>query len=261
MSERDGPLEIIGQTLNSLGPRSLSILIARFGQIEDYDEFIILVREFLPEREEEILHELTPASQVAAFASYFEDRYFPIDENLKLGEAESYYELTRGIPVIARGLSYEDYHYIASEYRTGVQLMTYLIEDPYEEEGARIALAEACEEYVPVDLLRQVPEGGLSADEAHRLVDNTPYKALALWGDMLCFNTGNFFLDTDYEMLWSGGNLPEWDRETVENLTEQWQQADCIDQEVSDLMNWLEEDPATRFGELLNFILERRGDG
>ena len=260
MPERDGPLLALAQRMLSLGLPSLSILIARLGEMEEYEDFVILVREFLPEREGEILHELTPASQVARFASYFEDRYFPIDDNLKLGEVESYYELTRGIPVIVRGISYEDYHDVASDWRPGVQLMTYLIEDPYEGDS-RIALAEACQEHVPIDLLQRVPEGGLSLGEAHQLLDNTPYKALALWGDIVCMDTGNFFFDTDYEMLWSGGYLPEWNRETVEYLTEQWQQADHIDQEVSNLIGWMEEDPTTRFGEILNFILERRGNG
>ena len=259
MPERDGPLLSLARRMLSLGPPALSVLIARLGEMEEYEDFITLVKEFLPEREQEILHQLTPASQMAAFASYFEDRYFPIDENIKLGEAESYGDLTRGIPVIARGISYDDYHEIAMEdWRPGVQLMTYLIESAYEEGDARIALAEACEEHVPVDLLRQVPEGGLSPDEIRRLLNGTPYKALAMWGDMLWSNTGNFFLDTDYEMLWSGGYLPQWGRETVGELTKQWQQADLIDEEVSNLVEWLEGDPTTRFGEILNFILERR---
>ena len=257
MPEKDGPLLALARRMLSLGPPSLSILVARLGEMEEYEDFISLVREFLPEREEEIFHLSTPATQIAAFASYFEDRYFPIDDNFKLGEVEDYGDLTRGIPAIVMGLSWDDYHYIASECRPGVQLMTYLIESPYEEGDARVALAEACEEHVPVDLLQQVPEGGLSPAEVHRLLDNTPYKALALWGDRVWLDTGNFFLDTDYEMLWSG-IPPEWDRETVEELTRQWQQSERIEQEVSDLVDWLEEDPATRFGEILNSILERR---
>ena len=258
MSERDGALLALTRRMLSLGPPSLSILIARLSEMEEYDDFVNIVKEFLPEREEEILHELTPAIQVAAFASYFEDRYFPLNDNLKLGEGESYYELTRSIPVIVKGLSYDDYQYIPSDWRPGFQLMTYLLEDPYEEGDAPIALAEACQEHVPVELLQRVPEGGLSLGEAHQLLDNTRYKALALWGDVMWFSTGNFFIDTDYEMLWGGGYGPDWDRETVENLTQQWQQSERIEQEVSDLADWLEEDLATRFEEILNFILERR---
>lgn len=261
MPGRDGPLLVLARKMRTLGPPSLSVLIARLGEMEEYEDFIALVREFLPEREEGIVYELTPASQIAAFASYFEDRYFPIDDNFKLGEVESYYELTRCIPVIARGLSWDDYQYITSDWRPGFQLMTYLIEHPYEEGDARVALAEACEDHVPVDLLQQVPEAGLSPGEAHQLFDDTPYKALAIWADMVSLNTGNFFLDTDYEMLWNSGPLPEWDQETVENLTRQWQQADLMDEEVSNLAEWLEQDAATRLREILNFILERRGNG
>ena len=259
MPERDGPLLYLARKMLSLGPPSLSVLVARLGELEEYEDFISLVREFLPEREGDIFQNSTPASQMAAFASYFEDRYFPIDDMIKIGELESYYELTRAIPTIVRGFSWDDYHEIASsDWRPGIQLMTYLIESPYQEGDARIALAEACEEHVPVNILLQVPEGGISPPELHRILDDTPHKALALWGSQLWYDTGNFFLDTDYEMLWSGGELLSWDRETVEELTRQWQQADRIEQEISDLMDWLEGDPTTRFGEILNFILERR---
>ena len=259
MPDRNGSLLALARKMRSFGPPSLSILISHLSEMEDYGDFVKLVKEFLPEREEDILHQLTPATQMAAFADYFEDRYFPLDDNIKLGEIESYFELTRGIPVIIRGISWDDYHEIAtSDWRFGAQLIAYLIESPYEEGDARIALAEACAEHVPVELLQRVPEGGISPDEAHRILDNTPYKALALWADILCANTGNFFLDTDYEMLWSGGALPEWDQETVEILTRHWQQANLIEQEIFDLYEVLEGDPTARFEEILNLILERR---
>jgi len=245
--------------MRSLGPPSLSVLIARLGEMEEYEDFIDLVREFLPEREEEILNQPTPAIQMAAFASYFEDRYFPIDDTFKLGDAESYYDLVRGIPVILTGLSFDDYHEISTYFSPGFQLMTYLLEDPYEDEDARIALAEACGEHVSVDLLQRVPEGGLSPSEAHHLLNDTPYKALALWGDIVGLNTGNFFLDTDYEML--GYDLPGWTKEVVEEFTQQWLQADLINQQVCALAEWLDGDPTTRFGEIFNFITERRESG
>jgi len=257
MPEKHGPLLALARRMLSLGPPSLSVLIARLGEMEEYEDFIDLVREFLPEREDEILHELTPADQMAAFASYFEDRYFPIDDNFKLGEVEGYGELTWRIPVIVRGLSWDDYHEIASDWRSGFQLMTYLIESPYEEGDARIALAEACEAYVPTGLLQQVPEGGLSPSEVHQLLNDTPYKALAIWGDILSASTGNFFLDTDYEMLGCNGP-PKWEREVVAELTQQWLQADLIIQQACDLAEWLEVDPKTRFREIVNFITERR---
>lgn len=257
MPEIHGPLSILGRKLRSLGPPSLSILVARLGEVEEYGEFVALVREFLPELEQEILHELSPEAQIATFASHFEDRYFPLDDCFKLGDIESYGDLTRGLPLVARGISWDDYHEMPSDWRTGYQLMTYLLGDPYAEGETRIALAEACAEHVPADLLQQIPEGGLSPEECHRLLDETPHKPLALWADIVWTQTGNFFLDHSYEDLWQWP-LPDWDRETVEYLTQQWQQAESIEEEVLNLASWLEGDPQARFEELLNFILERR---
>ena len=257
MPDEHGPLFALARRMRSRGPPSLAVLVARLGEMEEYGDFINLVREFLPEREEDILRELTPAHQIAAFASYFEDRYFPLYDNFKLGEAETYYELVRGIPVIVRGLSWDDYNEIPTYYNPGIQLMTYLLESPYEDGDVRVALAEACQEHVTAELLRQVPEGGLSLAETHELLDDTPYKALAIWGDVVCASTGNPFLDTDWEMLGYNGE-PPWEREVVEDLTQKWLEADLIHKEVGDLAEWLEGDPTTRFGEIVNFITERR---
>jgi hypothetical protein len=257
MPDGDGPLSALIRRMRSLNPPSLSILIAQIGEIEDYHDFVKLVKEFLPEREKDILHELTPAAQMAAFASYFEDRYFPLEESLKDGQGESYYDITRFIPVVVSGLSYDDYEEITSYWRDGYQLMTYFLESPFEEENIRAALTEACQEHVPQEILQQVPGEGISPGDAHRILDDTRYKALALWADVMHENTGNFFLDTNYELLWSG-YAPEWDREMVERLTQQWQQAQRIQQEISDLAEFIEGDPAARFQEILNLILERR---
>lgn len=260
MPDKHGPLLALGRKMRLLGPPSLAVLVARLGEMEEYGDFIDLVREFLPEREEEILHELTPAHQMAAFASYFEDRYFPLYDNFKQGDAETYYELVRGIPVIVRGLSWDDYNEIPTYYNPGIQLMTYLIESPYEDGDIRVALAEACQEHVPACLLLQVPEGGLLLAETHQLLDDTPYKALAMWGDVVCGSTGNVFLDTDWEMLGYNGE-PPWEREVVENLTTEWLQADRINQGIFELADWLEVDLKARFGEMVKFIMERRENG
>jgi hypothetical protein len=251
----DGPLSVLAGRLRRLAVPSLSSLIAQLEGAEEYQEFAALVRELLPERELDILGMSTPEEQIAAFAQFFEDRYFPLDDSFKYGDVESYTDLTRGIPIVPLGLSYDDYHEITWDWREGYQLMTYLVQSPYDD--VRASLAEACAEHVPEELLRQVPEEGFSPGELHRLLDESPYRGLALWADIVWGNTGNVFLDTDLELLWQEG-FPPWDRETVENLTREWQQAEVIQREVFDLAEWLEQDPAERFGELLNFILERR---
>jgi len=253
----DGPLSVLAGKLRSLGIPSLSVLIARLEGAEEYEAFVALVRKFLPEREGDILLQTTPQAQVAAFASDFQVRYFPLDYRFEIGDIEGYGELTWRIPVIPRGLSYDDYHWIASEWREGFQLMTYLVESPFGEE--RAALAEACEDCVPGYLLQQVPEQGFSPRELEHLLEGTKFIGLLHWANMVWHETGNFFLDIDYEELWSAPL--EWDRGTVDWLTPQWHGAERIEEEVCNLAEWLEGDPPARFGELLNFILERRSHG
>ncbi|MBA7599115.1 hypothetical protein ES703_06142 [subsurface metagenome] len=258
MPERDGPLLVLAGKLRSPGPPSLAILIARFEGVEDYEDFVALVREYLPECELEILREHLPSTQMALFVDRFGDRYFPLMEYI-WEEEEDYSYLTRGIPLIVMGVTGDDYHEIASCYKTGHQLMTYLLHYPYgEEDGGRIALAEACAKHVPPELLQRVPEGGITAEEAHRLLNDTQYKGLAHWADMLSADTGNDLLDITEDDLWSGMELPPWDRETVEHITQAWAQAEVIQGEVMRLGDWLEEDPPARFEELLNFIESRR---
>ncbi|GAH15959.1 unnamed protein product, partial [marine sediment metagenome] len=162
-----------------LGPPSLAILIARLEAVEDYEDFVALVREFLPEFEGEILRQPLPSTQIALFADRFGDRYFPLSEYI-WEEEEDYSFFTRGIPVVVMGVSYDDYHEIASSYRPGLQIMTYLVSYIYDEgDGGRTVLAEACAVHVPPELIQRVPEGGITGDEAHRLLDDTHYKGLA----------------------------------------------------------------------------------
>jgi len=253
-SEADPLLELTRRL--RAGIPSLSSLKSQLTGWEDYLAFARLVREFLPERERDILSCPTPEEQVAAFATYFEDRYFPLDEALKQDDWLSYADLLYTIPVVLRGISYEDYNSISADGRPGIQLMSYLVADPYEGEE-RNALAEACLSYVPRELLQRVPEEGLQPMKLHQLLDETKYKGLAWWADIIWKETGNFFLDNDYEELHSY-MYPYWDKDTVEGLARHWAQANVIEEEIMSLARWLEEDPPTRFEELLNFILKER---
>ena len=257
-AESDGPLLTLARRLRSLGPPSISVLIARVGEAQEYEDFAALVRGFLSECEREILGHSTPVGQMAAFMSRFQDRYFTLGEWV-LDMAEGYSDFTHQIPVQIMGISWDDYHTIPTDYRPGLQLMTYVLEDPYEEEeGARVALAEACAEDVSPELLERVPPGGLTVAQAHRLLEGTSYAGLMHWGDVLVQDTGTHFFDmTDEEVsyypLW-------WDRETVEELTRQWALADRIHQSIMQLAEWLEEDPPAHLGEMLAFIEKRRDE-
>jgi hypothetical protein len=258
MSKRDSPLLALTKKLLARRVPSLSSLVAQIADAENYAQFVQMVKTYLPEREQDILHEITPAAQIARFASYFEDRYFPLEEPIKWGDMEGYGDLTYHIPVVVSGLSYEDYH--ERNWRDGALLMTYLVESPWDGEEVNVSLAEECAEHVPTPLVERAGKVRLRLDEAHELLKGTKYEPLMLWADRLHYNTGNFFLDTDYEMLWSGGEILDWDPETVAELTRQWKQAEVHENKTGELMEWLEGDLPGRFEELVSFIEERKGD-
>lgn len=257
-----GPLEALEKRLDKYRIPSLAILLARFNSLEEFEEFLRIVRELLPERERDILANPEPRQQISAFVSYFADRYFPLEEGLQFDNEGDYALLTRFIPVIPRGLGAEEYHQElpSDNIKPGLQLMAYLVECPYAvEEDVRIPLAEACEEHVPRELLQRVPRDGYSLEELRRRLDGTEYSPAGLWAAIIWHETGNIFLDIDFESegyLWEA---PEWSKEVADDLTLQWQQADRIDEEVINFANWLEEDPPARFEEIIDFI-ERRAN-
>jgi hypothetical protein len=258
MPKRVSPLLALANKLLARRIPSLSSLVAQIADAENYAQFIQMVKTYLPEREQDILHEPTPQSQMMSFASYFENRYFPLEEPFKCGDIGSYEDLTYRIPVVVMGFSYDDYHEVP-EWRDGALLMTYLVESPWEGDDDDVSMAEACAEHVPAPLVERAGKVRLRLNEAHELLKGTKYEPLALWADRLHYNTGNFFLDTDYETLWNS-MPPDWDPENVKELTRQWQQAEAHENKTGELMEWLEEDLPGHFEELVTFIEERKGD-
>jgi len=258
MPKRASSLLALANKLLAWRIPSLSSLVAQISDAENYAQFVKMVKTYLPEREQDILHEPTPQSQMAGFASYFEDRYFPLEEPFKWGDVGSYEDLTYRIPVVVMGFSYDDYHEVP-EWRAGALLMTYLVESPWEGDDVNVSMAEACAEHVPAPLVERAGKVRLRLDEAHSLLKGTKYEPLALWADRLHYNTGNFFLDTDYETLWSS-MPPDWDPETVKELTKQWKQAELRENKTGEFMEWLEEDLPGHFEELVSFVEERKND-
>jgi hypothetical protein len=258
MPKRASPLLALASKLLARRIPSLSSLVAQISDAENYAQFVQMVKMYLPEREQDILHEPTPYSQVASFASYFEDRYFPLEDIFKIGEIEGYGDLTYRIPVVVFGFSYDDYHEI-TEWRAGALLMTYLVESPWEGDDVDVSMAEACAEHVPAPLIERAGKVRLRLNEAHEFLKGTKYEPLALWADRLHYNTGNFFLDTDYETLWNS-MPPDWSPENVKDLTRQWRQAEAHENKTGEFMEWLEEDLPGHFEELVAFIEGRKVD-
>lgn len=198
------PLEGLREKLHNARPPSISMLLSIFQNAETYTDFINLVREFLPEREREILEQTTPSAQMAAFASHFEDRYLPLHPSFRNGDIEDdYSELLREVPVMVMGFGFEDYHELDNA-RLGVQLMTYLFKPPWEDqEGERFALVDGLPPRYQPDAQR-VPAGGVGLEAAKRILKGQKWAGLRNWAEYINQDTGNGFLDTDDEDRWSG---------------------------------------------------------
>ena len=250
-------LEVLRGVLRNARPPSISILLSVFQNAETYNDFVKLVRKFLPEREREILEGTTPSAQMAAFASHFEDRYLPLYPSFKDGECEDdYYELLRDIPVIVMGFGWEDYHAL-NDARLGCQLMSYLFQPPWEEEqaGERVALADGFPPAYQHEAER-VPARGITLKAANRIFKGKKWEGLRKWALYINQGTGNWFLDTDNEMR-SNMQMMEWDKETVEAMTSEWAQGNAIYDKMMDFATWLEDekDGVTHFKQTIDFIL------
>lgn len=253
------PREILVEKLRSLAaPPAIMWLVGRMGDYEDFGDFIALIQEFIPEHEREILNILAPSDQMAAFASYFEDRYFPLHDAVRGGEFERYRNLTSNVPAIIRGMDWEDYAEIPEAgIRPGAQLLTWLFDSSFNQElDERAALFEACKEHVPQRLLKKVPHhGGFRNEDVKRILAGTKYEQAIKWSDYINNNTDNYFLDTDMETF-SAGYQPDWAKETIEHLTVKWHEVEQHDRDTDEFFEWLEEKPPARFKELLEFMLD-----
>ncbi|MDO8690681.1 MAG: hypothetical protein Q7R39_11845 [Dehalococcoidia bacterium] len=249
---RTSALCTVADRLLAVAPPVLTVLAGKLS-VDDLHYFIKLIREYLPDREREILAEMGPGAQMAAFADHFGDSYFPLHDYLRMGDAEEYTELLNFIPVVLQSVDYDDYDEMPDQ-RHGLQLMSFIVADPHD--GPRVALGESCLKFVPLQSLIRVPDAGLSPEALHQALDNGPYVTLATWADMLFQKTGNFFLDADDEDLNYGG-WPDWEPDVVKTLTGDWKQAELSWQRVTAMAKAVEEGPEPWLNKVLDYLQEK----
>ncbi len=264
--EREKPATTIGVLREKLlrpRPPSISMLTAVFENAETYQEFVNLVKDFLPEREKEILAKPTPHEQMACFASYFEDRYLPLHPSFKDGECEdNYNNLLCDMPIMVMGFGWEEYHEL-HDHRLGMQLMSYIFESPLEgyDNGERVALADGFPPTYQVEA-RRIPGAGISLEGANRILKGKRWIGLRYWAQYIHASTGNWFLDTTDEERYSGMQN-EWDKELVEAASKEWLKAQSFYDKMVNFAEWLEDEKAgpARFSETVDFILANIKDG
>ncbi len=254
------PIEVLKERITVFRPPAIDVLISRFSGVEEYNDFVKLIRRYLPEREADILSNTSPVAQMASFASFFEDRYLPLHRVFREGFIENEYsEILRDIPVYTIGFGWEDYESL-HDSRLGCQLMSYIFAPPFEgdkaQQNVRISLADGFPSAYS-EAVKLLPETGIGLDVARKIFKGKKWARLLNWAKYINQVTNNWFLDTDDEMR-SNCMLMDWFEDgIIDAMTADWTVAERIYDEMMDFAAYLEDDKEgpSRFKKIVDFIL------
>ena len=249
-------------------PPALRELVALVGYAHDHAWFVGLVRRLFPQEAEAVLAAPDIRQRVEDFARLFEERHFPLYapyfDYLTEEEEPAFTALRRGIPFDLQGIGYEGLHEMWNGYREGLSALALLAKPPEsfytEPDEIRVAWLESASAHISQDTLLRIPEGGIPPEALTEAVRGTRFEASSQGVAWVWADTGNFFLDTNYEDGMYDGFADPWDDEVIAEGTEEWRKARAIMEAVYKLADWLEEDFSSRFAEMLEFILERLGN-
>ena len=91
-------------------------------------------------------------------------------------------------------------------------------------------------------------------------MEGTGYEGAARACSWVFGETGNFFLDANYDDGNYDGFSDPWEDEIIQEGTEEWRKASALIDSVTSLTDWLEEDLSGSFAGLLDFVLARLPD-
>ena len=247
-------------------PPSLQELAARLGCAEDYAWFAGLARRLFPDEAEALLSAPDVGERLERFARLFQERHFPLyspylEFYVDEGEDPPFTWLRRGIPFGLMGIGYDGLHELWDGYREGLSALALLAEPPdscfSEPDGLRTAWLEAAAQRIPQETLLRIPEGGIALEALTEAVRETGFQGAAQAAAWVRGETGNFFLDHNYDDGDYDGFSDPWEDEIIQEGTEEWRKADQLMDSVLKLADWLEGDLPSRFDEMLDFILPR----
>ena len=247
-------------------PPSLRELVTIVGYADDYAWFTGLVRRIFPQEAEEALSAPDVRTRVERFARLFAECHFPLyapyfDFFMEDGDEPSWTWLRRGIPFDLIGFSYDDLHGMWDGYRDGLSALVLLVrpDDSYVDgpDGLRTAWLESASERIPQSTLERIPQGGIPAESLAEAVKETGFEGAAKAASWVFAETGNFFLDHNFDDGWYDGFSDPWEDEIIAEGTEEWRKASALLDSVCTLADWLEEDLPSRFAEMLDAILPR----
>ena len=249
-------------------PPSLRELVVLVGNAEDHAWFVGLVRRLFPDEAEAVLTAPDIRQRVEGFARLFEERHYPLyapffEFYLTEEDEPPFTVLRRGIPYELHGIGYEGLHEMWDGYREGLSALALLVKPPdgiyMEGDGLRVAWLESAAAHIPQETLLRIPEGGIPQDDLTKAAKGTRFEGASQAASWVWAETGNLFLDCNYDDGMYDGFVDPWDDEVIAEGTEEWRKAKAIIESVNGLADWLEDDLPARFAEMLDFILERLG--
>ena len=247
-------------------PSSLREMVTIVGYADDYAWFAELMRRIFPQEAEETLSAPDVRTKVERFARLFSERHFPLyapyfEFFLEDGDEPSWTWLRRGIPFDLMGFGYDGLHEMWDGYKEGISALALLVRvsDSFYDgpDGLRTAWLESASGRIPQETLQRIPQGGIPAETLAEAVKDSRFEGAAQAASWLLAETGNFFLDHNYDDRMYDGFADPWDDDIIAEGTAEWQRASALMDSVSNLTEWLEEDLPARFAEMLDFILPR----
>ena len=94
-------------------------------------------------------------------------------------------------------------------------------------------------------------------DRLTEALKETRFEGATLACSWIFAETGNFFLDHNYDDGWYDGYADPWEDDIIAEGTAEWRRARAHMEPVQKLTDWLEEDLPSRFAQMLNFVLLR----
>ena len=247
-------------------PPSLLELVTLVGYSDDYAWFAGLARRLFPNEAEAALSAPDVRTRVEWFARLFAEHHFPlyapyVEFCVEDGDEPSWTWLRRGIPFDLMGFGCDSLHEMWDGYRDGISALALLGEtsDAFYDgpDGLRVAWLESAAERIPQETLQRIPQGGIPLEDLTEAVKDTQFEGAAQAASWVLAETGNWFLDHNYEDGGYDGFSDPWDDDIIAQGTEEWRRASALMDSVCKLTDWLEEDLPGRFAEALDFILPR----
>ena len=247
-------------------PPSLREMFTLVGYADDYAWFVGLVCRLFPNEAEATLAAPDARERVERFAQIFGERYFPlyatfVEFFIDEGDQPPWTWLRRGIPFELMGFGYDGLHEMWNGYRDGISALALLAKPPdlyYEgPDGIRTAWLESAAAHIPQKTLQRIPPSGIPIDYLSGALKGTRFEGAANAAFWVWAETGNFFLDHNFEDGYYDGFCDPWEDEIIAEGAAEWRRASALMESVCRLADWLEEDLPGRFAEMLKFILER----